>query len=52
VAKACIENGAAIINDISAGNLDDAMFEVTSNKVPYMICHAWHTTNDAEYDPV
>jgi dihydropteroate synthase len=34
--KACIENGAAIINDISAGNLDDAMFEVIAKyKVPY-----------------
>jgi dihydropteroate synthase len=33
VAKACI--GAAIINDISAGNLDDAMFEVIAKyKVP------------------
>jgi dihydropteroate synthase len=31
VAKACIENGAAIINDIS-GNLDDAMFEVINIK--------------------
>jgi dihydropteroate synthase len=38
VAK-CIENGAAIINDISAGNLDDAMFEVTKYKVPYIVMH-------------
>jgi dihydropteroate synthase len=28
VAKASIESGAAIINDISAGNLDDKMFEI------------------------
>jgi dihydropteroate synthase len=39
VAKACIENGAAIINDISAGNLDDAMFEVTKYKVPYIMIY-------------
>jgi dihydropteroate synthase len=28
VAKASIESGAAIINDISAGNLDEKMFEI------------------------
>jgi len=40
VAKACIENGAAIINDISSGNLDDAMFEVIAQyKVPYIMMH-------------
>ncbi|NGY37133.1 dihydropteroate synthase [Flavobacterium sp. XN-5] len=40
VAKACIENGAAIINDISAGNLDDAMFEVIAKyNVPYIMMH-------------
>jgi dihydropteroate synthase len=42
VAK-CIENGAAIINDISAGNLDDAMFEVIAKyKVPYDACMVHH----------
>ncbi|MEZ7498045.1 dihydropteroate synthase [Flavobacterium sp. Arc3] len=40
VAKACIENGAAIINDISAGNMDDAMFEIIAKyKVPYIMMH-------------
>ncbi|MEZ7504890.1 dihydropteroate synthase [Flavobacterium sp. Arc2] len=40
VAKACIENGAAIINDISAGNMDDAMFEIISKyNVPYIMMH-------------
>ena len=40
VAKICIENGAAIINDISAGNLDDAMLQTVSNyKVPYIMMH-------------
>lgn len=40
VAKVCIENGAAIINDISAGNLDDKMLETISNyKVPYVMMH-------------
>lgn len=40
VAKACIENGAAIINDISAGNLDDKMLEtIAKYNVPYMMMH-------------
>lgn len=40
VAKACIENGAAIINDISAGNLDDKMLEtIAKYNVPYVMMH-------------
>jgi dihydropteroate synthase len=40
VAKACIENGAAIINDISAGNLDEQMLETVAKlKVPYIMMH-------------
>jgi dihydropteroate synthase len=40
VAKVCIENGAAIINDISAGNLDDKMMEIIAKyKVPYIMMH-------------
>jgi dihydropteroate synthase len=40
VAKACIENGAVIINDISAGNLDENMFEVIAKyNVPYIMMH-------------
>ena len=40
VAQACIENGAALINDISAGNLDEKMFEVIAkNNVPYIMMH-------------
>ncbi|GEL11229.1 dihydropteroate synthase [Flavobacterium glycines] len=40
VASACIENGAAIINDISAGNLDDKMLEVVAHyQVPYIMMH-------------
>jgi len=40
VAKVCIENGAAIINDISAGNLDDAMLEtIAKYDVPYIMMH-------------
>ena len=40
VAKVAIENGAAIINDISAGNLDDKMLEVIGKyNVPYIMMH-------------
>jgi dihydropteroate synthase len=40
VARVCLENGAAIINDISAGNLDDKMMEtVAKYKVPYIMMH-------------
>jgi dihydropteroate synthase len=40
IAAVCIENGAAIINDISAGNLDEKMMEVVANyNVPYIMMH-------------
>lgn len=40
VAKASIEGGAAIINDISAGNLDEKMFEIIAKyNVPYIMMH-------------
>lgn len=40
VAKAGIENGACIINDISAGSLDTTMMETVAKlKVPYVMMH-------------
>jgi len=40
VAKESIENGAAIINDISAGNLDAKMMETVAKlQVPYIMMH-------------
>lgn len=41
VAKFCVEEyGAAIINDISGGDLDENMFSVVSHlKVPYILMH-------------
>jgi len=40
VAKIAIETGACMINDISAGNLDDNMFKtIASLQVPYIIMH-------------
>ena len=40
VARASVENGVAIVNDISAGLLDDKMLETVANlKVPYIMMH-------------
>jgi len=40
VAATCIDNGAAIINDISAGILDDKMMDVVAKyNVPYIMMH-------------
>ncbi|WP_338645233.1 dihydropteroate synthase [Flavobacterium sp. KS-LB2] len=40
VAKASIESGATIINDIAAGNLDDRMFEIIAKyNVAYIMMH-------------
>jgi dihydropteroate synthase len=40
VAKASIESGAAIINDIAAGELDEKMFDVIAHyNVPYIMMH-------------
>lgn len=40
VAQIAIENGAALINDISAGSLDDNMFETIAKlQVPYIMMH-------------
>jgi dihydropteroate synthase len=40
VAAAAVEAGASIVNDISAGNMDDAMLQtVAALKVPYICMH-------------
>ncbi|WP_297705366.1 dihydropteroate synthase [uncultured Eudoraea sp.] len=40
VARRCLENGAAMINDISAGNMDPNMMQTISDfKVPYIMMH-------------
>jgi dihydropteroate synthase len=40
VAEACIQKGAALINDISAGKLDDTMLGIIAKyKVPYVMMH-------------
>ncbi len=40
VAKQCIDAGAALINDISAGKLDENMMQTVANlHVPYIMMH-------------
>jgi dihydropteroate synthase len=40
VARKCIENGAAMINDISVGSLDEQMFSTVADlQVPYVMMH-------------
>ena len=40
VARQCVEAGAAIINDISAGNLDENMMRTVAElQIPYIIMH-------------
>ena len=55
VAEVCIQKGAALINDISAGKLDDAMLGVIAKyKVPYSMMHMKGTPQTmqtlAQYD--
>ncbi|PAC31038.1 dihydropteroate synthase [Flectobacillus sp. BAB-3569] len=41
VAKACVEAGAVIVNDVSGGLLDDKMYETVASfgDVPYILMH-------------
>lgn len=40
VAREAVSNGAAIVNDVSAGSIDPNMFETVSDlKVPYILMH-------------
>ncbi|MBW7466020.1 dihydropteroate synthase [Pontibacter aydingkolensis] len=57
VAAAAVHAGAAIVNDISGGNLDEAMFgTVAKLQVPYILMHMRGTpqtmTTLAKYDDV
>jgi len=57
VAQTTIENGAAIINDISAGKLDDTMLQTAAQlQVPYIMMHMKGTPQTmqsmAQYDNI
>lgn len=52
VAKQCVLNGAAIINDISAGNLDKDMFTTIAKlQVPYIIMHMQGNPTNMQLKP-
>jgi len=52
VAKATVEAGAHIINDISGGTLDEAMFEtVAALNVPYILMHMKGTPQNMHHEP-
>jgi len=51
-ASACIRAGAHIINDISAGEMDENMFDTIAKlKVPYIIMHIKGTPQDMQDNP-
>lgn len=52
IAKAVIENGAHIINDISGGTFDDNMFNVVAeNHLPYIMMHIQGTPKNMQKNP-
>ncbi len=52
IARQAVEHGAQLINDISAGELDQNMFEtVASLKVPYILMHMKGTPQTMQQNP-
>lgn len=52
VAKTCIEAGAALINDISAGEMDSNMFKTIGElNVPYIMMHMQGTPQNMQQNP-
>lgn len=53
IAKHCIQNGACMVNDISAGNLDVKMFSTIAKlQVPYIIMHMQGTPQNMQAKPI
>lgn len=52
VARACVQEGAAIINDISSGNLDSGMIATVGElQVPYIMMHMKGTPQNMQQSP-
>ncbi|MGB0778276.1 MAG: dihydropteroate synthase [Flavobacteriaceae bacterium] len=52
IAEKAVESGASIINDISAGNLDDEMIDCVSQmQVPYVAMHMQGTPQTMQKNP-
>lgn len=53
IAYESVKSGAAIINDISGGKMDDKMFETVSKlQVPYILMHMLGTPQNMQLNPV
>jgi len=53
IARETIDAGAAIINDISGGKMDDNMFKTVANlRVPYILMHMLGTPQNMQLNPV
>ncbi len=53
VARKCVEHGAAMINDISGGSLDQDMFKTIAElaHIPYVLMHIQGTPADMQTNP-
>ncbi|WP_456375947.1 dihydropteroate synthase [Lutibacter sp.] len=52
IANHCIQEGACMVNDISAGNIDAAMFATIAKlQVPYVIMHMQGTPQNMQLKP-
>jgi dihydropteroate synthase len=52
VVKQCILEGAALINDISAGNMDNKMFKTVAKlQIPYILMHMQGTPQNMQSNP-
>lgn len=53
VARACVQEGAALINDISGGRLDSKMYETIASlqNIPYILMHSIATPKNMQDDP-
>lgn len=53
VARETIEAGAAILNDISAGSMDENLFQTVADlQVPYILMHMQGTPQNMQQNPV
>jgi len=53
VAKAAIQSGASVVNDVSAGSIDEAMIETVAQlQVPYVLMHMKGHPQTMQQNPV
>jgi len=53
IAQECVLAGAAIINDISGGNMDPKMFQTVAKlQVPYIVMHMLGTPQNMQKNPI